>query len=95
MLAEDIADPAGPVGIGRDGRDDADDGESPEQVLRKWKILEIFRATMAACHHGSAQLARDLGIRPGYLVNDQTGHRAGRGLLASTMPWVRGGSRKT
>jgi DNA-binding NarL/FixJ family response regulator len=55
----------------------------------KRKILEIFGASMEARHQGFAGLARDLGIRPGDLVNDQAGHRPTRGLIARAMPWTR------
>jgi two-component system, NarL family, response regulator EvgA len=55
----------------------------------KRKILEIFGTTMEARHQGFAELSRDLGIRPGDLVNDQPGQRPARGLIARAMPWVR------
>jgi DNA-binding NarL/FixJ family response regulator len=55
----------------------------------KRKILEIFGASMEARHQGFAQLSRELGIRPGDLVNDQAGHRPARGLIARAMPWTR------
>jgi len=61
----------------------------------KRKILEIFGACMEHRHQGFAQLARDLGIGAGDLVNDQAGHRPGRGLIARAMPWARGDNRKT
>lgn len=51
----------------------------------KRKILQIFGARMEARHQGFAQLSRDLGIRPGDLVNDQAGHRPARGLIARAM----------
>jgi DNA-binding CsgD family transcriptional regulator len=60
----------------------------------KRKILEIFGATMEARHQSFAGLARDLGIRPGDLVNDRPGQRPARGLIARTMPWARGNNRK-
>jgi DNA-binding NarL/FixJ family response regulator len=60
----------------------------------KRKILEIFGATMEARHQGFAGLARDLGIRPGDLVNDRPGQRPARGLIARAMPWARGNNRK-
>jgi hypothetical protein len=52
----------------------------------KRKVLEIFGATMEAPQQGFAQLSRELGIRPGDLVNDQAGHRPARGLIARAMP---------
>jgi DNA-binding NarL/FixJ family response regulator len=55
----------------------------------KRKILEIFGTTMEARHQGFAGLARDLGIRPGDLVNDRPGQRPARGLIARSMPWAR------
>ena len=55
----------------------------------KRKILEIFGTTMEAHHQGFAGLARDLGIRPGDLVNDRAGHRPARGLIARAMPWAK------
>ena len=55
----------------------------------KRKILEIFGAAMDARHQGFAGLARDLGIGPGDLVNDQAGHRPARGLIARGLPWAR------
>ncbi len=61
----------------------------------KRKILEIFGASTEASRPGFAELARDLGIRPGDLVNDQAGHRPGRGLIARAMPWARGNNGKT
>jgi DNA-binding NarL/FixJ family response regulator len=61
----------------------------------KRKILEIFGATMEARNQGFAQLSRELGIRPGDLVNDRAGHRPARGLIARAMPWARGNNRKT
>lgn len=59
----------------------------------KRKILEIFGATMEARHQGFAQLSRELGVRPGDLVNDQAAYRPARGLIARAMPWA-AGSRK-
>lgn len=58
----------------------------------KRKILEIFGTSLEAPHQGFAQLARDLGIQPGNLVNDQAGARPARGLIARAMPWRRGDS---
>ena len=55
----------------------------------KRKILEIFGTTMEARHQGFGGLARDLGIRPGDLVNDRAGQRPARGLIARMMPWTR------
>jgi DNA-binding NarL/FixJ family response regulator len=55
----------------------------------KHKILEIFGADMEARQIGFADLARELGIRHGDLVNDRPGNRLGRGLVARAMPWVR------
>lgn len=60
----------------------------------KRKILEILGASMEARQQGFAQLSRDLGIRPGDLVNDQAGHRPARGLIARAMPWARADARK-
>jgi DNA-binding NarL/FixJ family response regulator len=60
----------------------------------KRKILEIFGVTMETRQQGFAQLARELGIRPGDLVNDRAGHRPARGLIARAMPWASSGSRK-
>ena len=54
----------------------------------KRKILEIFGVAMEARQQGFAGLARDLGIGPGDLVNDQAGHRPARGLIARAMPWT-------
>jgi DNA-binding NarL/FixJ family response regulator len=54
----------------------------------KRKILEIFGATMEARNQGFAQLTRELGVRPGDLVNDRAGHRPARGLIARAMPWA-------
>ena len=56
----------------------------------KRKILEIFGASLNAPHQGFAQLAGELGIKPGDLVNDQAGQRPARGLIARAMPWRRG-----
>jgi DNA-binding NarL/FixJ family response regulator len=61
----------------------------------KRKILEIFGAAMEARHQGFAGLARDLGIRPGDLVNDHAGQRPARGLITRAMPWVRNRDRET
>ncbi len=61
----------------------------------KRKILEIFGTTIEARHRGFAQLSRDLGIRPGDLVNDRAGQRPARGLIARAMPWARTSNRKT
>ena len=55
----------------------------------KRKILEIFGAEMETRQIGFADLARELGVRPGDLVNDRPGTRLGRGLIAWAMPWVR------
>jgi DNA-binding NarL/FixJ family response regulator len=55
----------------------------------KRKILEIFGATMEARHQGFAGLARELGVRPGDLVNDRPAHRPARGLIERAMPWAR------
>ena len=60
----------------------------------KRKILEIFGATMEDRHQGFAGLSRDLGIRPGDLVNDRAGQRPARGMTARAMPWARDGNRK-
>lgn len=61
----------------------------------KRKILEIFGNSLEAQHQGFAHLARELGIRPGNLVNDQAAQRPARGLIASAMPWRRSnGGRK-
>jgi DNA-binding NarL/FixJ family response regulator len=60
----------------------------------KWKILELFGTTMEARHQGFAGLARDLGIRPGDLVNDPAGQRPARGLIARAMPWARTDNRR-
>ncbi len=58
----------------------------------KRKILEIFGAAMEARGQGFGGLARDLGVGPGDLVNDQAAHRPARGLMARAMPWARAGS---
>jgi DNA-binding NarL/FixJ family response regulator len=58
----------------------------------KRKILEIFGTSLEAPHKGFAQLACELGIQPGDLVNDQAGQRPARGLIARAMPWRRGNS---
>lgn len=55
----------------------------------KRKILEIFGADMEARQIGFADLARELGVRHGDLVNDRPGYRLGRGLIARAMPWAR------
>ena len=55
----------------------------------KLKILAIFGITMEARHQSFAGLSRDLGIRPGDLVNDRAGQRPARGLIARAMPWVK------
>jgi DNA-binding NarL/FixJ family response regulator len=55
----------------------------------KRKILEIFGTAMEARQQGLAGLSRDLGIRPGDLVNDRAGHRPARGLIARAMPWAK------
>jgi DNA-binding NarL/FixJ family response regulator len=60
----------------------------------KRKILEIFGTTMEARRQGFAGLSRDLGIRPGDLVNDRAGPRPARGLIARAMPWTRSGHRR-
>ncbi len=60
----------------------------------KRKILEIFGTTMEARHQGFAGLSRDLGIRPGDLVNDRAGHRPARRLIARAMPWARTADKK-
>jgi hypothetical protein len=44
----------------------------------KRRILEIFGTSMEARHQGFAGLSRDLGIRPGDLVNDCAGQRPAR-----------------
>jgi hypothetical protein len=44
---------------------------------------------MEARQIGFADLARELGIRHGDLVNDPPGNRLGRGLIARAMPWAR------
>ena len=61
----------------------------------KRKILEIFGTTMEARHQGFAGLSRDLGIRPGDLVNDRAGHRPARRLIARAMPWARTAERNS
>ena len=55
----------------------------------KRKILEFFGTSLEARHEGFAQLARELGIKPGDLVNDRAGQRPARGLIARAMPWRR------
>ena len=60
----------------------------------KRKILEIFGSTMEARHQGFAGLSRDLGTRPGDLVNDRAGHRPARGLIARAMPWAKAPGKK-
>jgi DNA-binding NarL/FixJ family response regulator len=60
----------------------------------KRKILEIFGTTMEARHQGFAGLSRDLGIRPGDLVNDRAGQRPARGLIARAMPWAKAPGKK-
>lgn len=55
----------------------------------KRKILEIFGTRMEARHQSFAGLARDLGIRPGDLVNNRAGQRPARGLIKRAMPWAR------
>ncbi len=57
---------------------------------RKRKILQIIGEDVEKRHQGSfADLARELGIRPGDLVNDAPRQRAGRGLIRRGMPWKR------
>jgi DNA-binding NarL/FixJ family response regulator len=58
----------------------------------KRKILEIFGTSLEASYQGFAHLARELGIQPGDVVNDQAGQRPARGLIARAMPWRRGDS---
>jgi DNA-binding NarL/FixJ family response regulator len=60
----------------------------------KRKILEIFGTTMEARDQGFAGLSRDLGIRPGDLVNDRAGHRPARGLITRAMPWAKAPGKK-
>lgn len=60
----------------------------------KRKILEIFGTTMEERHLGFAGLSRDLGVRPGDLVNDRAGQRPARGLIARAMPWAKTPSKK-
>jgi DNA-binding NarL/FixJ family response regulator len=60
----------------------------------KRKILEIFGTSLEAPHRGYAQLARELGIKPGDLVNDRAGPRPARGLIARGMPWQRDKTRR-
>jgi DNA-binding NarL/FixJ family response regulator len=60
----------------------------------KRKILEVFGADMEARHQGFAGLARELGIRPGDLINDDAGRRPARGVIARTMPWLRSDGRR-
>jgi FixJ family two-component response regulator len=55
----------------------------------KRKILETLGISLEASHQGFAQLAHELGIRPGDLVNDRAGSRSARGIVASAMPWRR------
>jgi DNA-binding NarL/FixJ family response regulator len=56
----------------------------------KRKILQIIGEDLERRHHGSfADLARELGVRPGDLVNDTPARRVGRGLIARAMPWKR------
>ena len=57
-------------------------------------ILEIFGASLETSHQGFAHLARELGITPGDLVNDQAGQRPARGLIARAMPWLLGHNRR-
>ena len=61
----------------------------------KRKILEIFGADMEARHIGFADLARELGVRHGDLVNDRPGNRLGKGLMARAMPWARRNQEKS
>lgn len=68
---------------------------SPRTVEdHKRKILEIFGASLETPHQGFAHLARELGITPGDLVNDQAGPRPARGLIARAMPWLPGHNRR-
>jgi DNA-binding NarL/FixJ family response regulator len=55
----------------------------------KRKILEIFGTAMEARHQDFAGLSRDLGIRPGDLVNDRAGHRPARRLIARAISWAK------
>ncbi len=68
---------------------------SPRTVEgHKRKILEIFGEHMEAEVIGFADLARELGVRSGDLVNDDAGGRPARGLIARGMPWVSRTSRR-
>jgi DNA-binding NarL/FixJ family response regulator len=55
----------------------------------KRKILAEFGNDLEGQVTGFANLARELGIAPGDIVNDRAGHRPRRGLIARAMPWRR------
>lgn len=55
----------------------------------KMKILSLYGAYMEEHRVGFEGLARDLGLAPGDLVNDEPGARPRRGFIASRMPWSR------
>jgi DNA-binding NarL/FixJ family response regulator len=61
----------------------------------KRKILEIFGTDMEARHIGFADLARELGIKHGDLVNDRAGNRLGKDLISRAMPWARGSQERS
>jgi len=55
----------------------------------KRKILELFGADMEANERGFGDLAAELGITPGDIVNDEAGSRPARGLLRRGLSWAR------
>jgi DNA-binding NarL/FixJ family response regulator len=55
----------------------------------KRKILETFGRAMEATPPGFGQLARELGVGPGDIVNDDARSRPARGLIDRAMPWRR------
>jgi DNA-binding NarL/FixJ family response regulator len=59
----------------------------------KRKILELLGTSIEVGRPSFSRLARELGVRPGDLVNDQAGSRPARGIIARAMPWRTGRSR--
>lgn len=55
----------------------------------KRKILELFGEHMEKERMGFVDLARELGVRPGDIVNDIPGGRPLKGWLMHQMPWSR------
>jgi DNA-binding NarL/FixJ family response regulator len=55
----------------------------------KRKILELFGTDMAQRRHGFSDLAYELGIADGDIVNDRAAQRPRRGIIARAMPWAK------